>query len=206
MEHYYTENPQTPHNIRSVLFTAGSVRLELYTDAGVFSKDKVDYGSEIMIQSLPKLSGKVLDLGCGYGAIGLSIAQSNPDAHVTMVDINQRAVDLALKNMERNQIKNAAAFVSDGFHQVNGPFETIVSNPPIRAGKNVIYPLFEQSRDYLAPGGSLYLVIQKKQGAKSAVDKLQSVFGNCEAINKQGGYWILKSTCQPIAGSSETNR
>jgi 16S rRNA (guanine1207-N2)-methyltransferase len=170
--------------------------LNLFTDAGVFSKDKVDYGSQVMIKTLPDLSGNILDLGCGYGVIGLSIAQTNPEAHVTMVDVNQRAVDLANQNIERNKIKNATAFVSDGFQQVTGLFHAIVSNPPIRAGKKVIYALFEQSMEYLHPGGSLYLVIQKKQGAKSAVDKLQSVFGNCEVINKQGGYWILKSIRQ----------
>ncbi|NLB41578.1 MAG: class I SAM-dependent methyltransferase [Clostridiales bacterium] len=194
MEHYYTNNPQTPHDIRSIDFVVNQLRLELYTDAGVFSKNKVDYGSEILIKSLPELNGNILDLGCGYGVIGLSIAGLYPKSQVTMVDINQRAVETTQQNIERNQIKNAATYVSDGFDQVNGLFNAIVSNPPIRAGKNVIYPLFEQSLEFLLPGGSLYLVIQKKQGAKSAMEKLQSVFGNCEVINKQGGYWILKST------------
>ena len=196
MEHYYTKNPKAPHDIKTISFSVRGVQLEFYTDSGVFSKDKVDYGSEVMIQSLPALSGKILDLGCGYGTIGVSIAKLNPGALVTMVDINQRAVELTLRNLERNRINNASAFISDGYQQVNELFHAIVSNPPIRAGKNVIYPLFEQSADYLLPGGSLYLVIQKKQGAKSAVEKLISVFGNCEAINKQGGYWILKSTKQ----------
>ena len=194
MEHYYTNNPQTPHDIRSIDFVVNQLRLELYTDAGVFSKNKVDYGSEILIKSLPELNGNILDLGCGYGVIGLSIAGLYPETHLTMVDINQRAVETTQQNIERNQIKNAATYVSDGFEQVNGRFNAIVSNPPIRTGKNVIYPLFEQSLEFLLPGGSLYLVIQKKQGAKSAMEKLQSVFGNCEVINKQGGYWILKST------------
>lgn len=142
---------------------------------------------------MPDLSGKVLDLGCGYGAIGISLAKLNPNAHITMVDINERAVELAVRNIEQNQIKNAAAFVSDGYQQIYDRFHTIVSNPPIRAGKKIIYPLFEQSKDFLVPGGCLYLVIQKKQGAKSAADKLRAVFGNCEVINKKGGYWILKS-------------
>ncbi|HHY82136.1 MAG TPA: class I SAM-dependent methyltransferase [Clostridiales bacterium] len=194
MEHYYTHDPQSPHDIKSIAFSANDINLVLYTDTGVFSRDKVDYGSEAMIKSLPRLTGKILDLGCGYGVIGLSIAKMNPDAHVTMVDINQRAVELAVKNIERNKIKNAEAYVSDGFQKVDGLFNAIVSNPPIRAGKSVIYPLFEESINYLHPGGSLYLVIQKKQGAKSAVDKLISVFGNCEVINKKGGYWILKSS------------
>ena len=194
MEHYYTQNPQSPHNIKSISFSIKDTELEFYTDASVFSKDKVDYGSKIMITSLPALSGDILDLGCGYGAIGISIAKLNPETKVTMVDINQRAVELAIQNLERNHIKNAVAYVSDGFQQVNSQFNTIVSNPPIRAGKKVIYSLFEQSKDFLLPDGSLYLVIQKKQGAKSAVEKLKSVFGNCTVINKQGGYWILKST------------
>ena len=194
MEHYFTHDPQSPHDIKTITYKFRDVSLELYTDSGVFSKDKVDYGSDVMIKSLPGLSGSILDLGCGYGVIGLSIAKANPAAHVTMVDINQRAVDLTAMNIERNGIKNAEAFVSDGFQNVNGLYNAIISNPPIRAGKSVIYPLFEESIKYLNPNGSLYLVIQKKQGAKSAVEKLISVFGNCEVINKQGGYWILKST------------
>lgn len=196
MEHYYTENPQSPRDVKSISFTIRGVQLEFFTDAGVFSKDKVDYGSETMIRTLPALSGNILDLGCGYGVIGLSIAKLNPEAQVTMVDINQRAVELAIRNLERNHIKNAAAYVSDGFKNINNQFHAIVSNPPIRAGKKVIYPLFEQSINYLLPGASLYLVIQKKQGAKSAAEKLMSIFCNCEVINKKGGYWILKSTKQ----------
>ena len=154
----------------------------------------MDYGSELFIKSLPELNSNILDLGCGYGVIGLSIAGLYPNTQVTMVDINQRAVETTQRNIERNQIKNAVTYVSDGFNQVNGSFNAIVSNPPIRTGKNVIYPLFEQSKQYLIPGGSLYLVIQKKQGAKSAMEKLHSIFSNCEAIKKQGGYWILKGT------------
>lgn len=194
MEHYYTHNPQTPHDIKAIHFSVKDVKMELLTDAGVFSKDKVDYGSEVMIRALPALSGNVLDLGCGYGVIGISIALLNPDTNVLMADINERAAGLARLNIEKNNVKNASVCISDGFTDIDGTFSAIVSNPPIRVGKNVIYPLFEQSIDYLAPGGSLYLVIQKKQGAKSAADKLMSVYGNCEVIDKQGGYWILKST------------
>jgi 16S rRNA (guanine1207-N2)-methyltransferase len=194
MEHYYTNNPSTPHQLKTIHFTLRDLSLKLITDRGVFSKGKVDYGSMVLIKSLPVLKGKILDLGCGYGVIGVSIAKLNPGSQVTMADVNQRAVELAKANIRGNNIKNAVALVSDGFTNINDKFHTIVSNPPIRAGKKVIYPLFEQSIEYLYPGGCLYLVIQKKQGAKSAADKLESIFGNCELINKQGGYWILKST------------
>ena len=104
MEHYYTNNPQTPHDIRSINFVINQLQLELYTDAGVFSKNKVDYGSELLIKSLPELNGNILDLGCGYGVIGLSIAGLYPETHLTMVDINQRAVETTQQNIERNQI------------------------------------------------------------------------------------------------------
>jgi len=193
MEHYYTQNPSTPHDIRSITFEIGEVKLDLFTDAGVFSKEKVDYGSDCIINTLPKLTGNILDLGCGYGVIGLSLALLNPDTTVSLVDINQRAVDLTQQNIQRNHIENASAHLSDGFNQVDGLYNAIICNPPIRAGKSVIYPLYEQSTNYLIPGGAIYLVIQKKQGAKSAVDKLLSIYGNCEVINKQGGYWIIKS-------------
>jgi len=198
MEHYYTQKPNTPHDLRQIEYKVKDISLRLTTDAGVFSKNRVDYGSHVLIQSLPPLSGDILDLGCGYGVIGLSLAKLNPDSYVTLVDINERAVALTQENIRLNNIPNARAFQSNGFENVEGKYRAIVSNPPIRAGKGVIYPLFEESIQYLLPGASLFLVIQKKQGAKSAVDKLISVFGNCDVINKEGGYWILRATNRPL--------
>lgn len=194
-QHYYTKNPVSPHKPNSFKFTLGDNKtLFLTTDTGVFSKDKVDYGSECLIKSMPRLTGHILDLGCGYGVIGLSLALLNPSSYVTMVDINERAVALANENAKNNKIENVKVYTSDGFANVKGLFSTIVSNPPIRAGKKVIYPLFEKSIDFLEDGACLYLVIQKKQGAISAMEKLKTIYGNCELINKSGGYWILKST------------
>ena len=164
MEHYYTQNPQTPHNIKSISFNIKDMELEFYTDTSVFSKEKVDYGSKLLILSLPALSGEILDLGCGYGPIGISIARLNTKAQVTMVDINERAVELAVRNLERNQIKNAVALVSDGFQQINNQFNAIVTNPPIRAGKKVIYALFEQSKDFFFLAAACTW-LYKKQGA-----------------------------------------
>ena len=194
MEHYYSQKPSVAHNENKIHFKVKDFQLEFITDAGVFSKKRVDFGSNLLINSVPQTSGKILDLGCGYGVIGISLSLLNPSSEVTMVDINERAVELANRNIELNNIKNAQAIQSDGFEKVSGNFDVIVSNPPIRAGKKVIYPLFGQSIDYLNANGSIYLVIQKKQGAKSALEKLESIYGNCEVIIKDAGYWILKST------------
>lgn len=194
MEHYYTENPNTPHSIGKTTYCINGINLEFITDSGVFSKKRVDYGSDVLIQNLPPISGQVLDLGCGYGPIGISIAKLNSSAAVTMVDINNRAVDLANQNINLNGIDNATAIQSDGFDKItNCMYDVIVTNPPIRTGKKIIYGLFEKSIKHLHLGGNFYVVIQKKQGAKSAMDKLESIYGNCEAIEKKGGYWVLKS-------------
>lgn len=197
MNHYYSPNPHLPHEKAVVEYTVGGRRLLFLTDAGVFSRQKVDYGSSVLIRTLPTLEGEILDLGCGYGPIGISLATLNPATQVTMVDINKRAVALAQENIHTNRITNARARESDGFAQVEGPFRTIVSNPPIRTGKKVLYSLFEKSTEYLEPGGSLWLVVQKKQGAASAMAKLQEIYGNCVVVKKSGGYWILRSTLSP---------
>jgi 16S rRNA (guanine1207-N2)-methyltransferase len=194
MEHYYTKNPQIAHDTRKIDFNIRDIKLQFITDAGVFSKSGVDYGSCVMLNTLPKINGDVLDLGCGYGAIGIAIAKLNPMCRVTMIDINERAVELTEKNILLNKVENAECFQSDAFENVKGVYDVIVCNPPIRTGKKVIYPMFENSIKYLNSDGSLYIVIQKKQGANSAIEKLQETYGNCEAINKDAGYWILK--CQ----------
>lgn len=193
MEHYYTEQPNTPHQLTNIQYSVKDISLDLSTDAGVFSKTRVDYGSHALIHALPPLKGSILDLGCGYGPIGIALAKLNPESQVTMIDINHRAIELTLQNISKNNINNTQAYQSNGFEKVTGSFDTIVSNPPIRAGKKVIYGLFDQSIHYLNPRGAFYIVIQKKQGAPSALDKLITLYNNCEIINKKGGYWILKS-------------
>lgn len=193
MNHYYSVNPDLPHDTAVIHYLAKGRKLQFLTDAGVFSRQKVDFGSNLLINTLPALEGKVLDLGCGYGPIGISLAVLNPGIDVIMVDINRRAVALAQENIRANRVTNAQVLDSNGFDNIKGKFSTIVSNPPIRAGKKVIYPLFEQSIAFLEEGGCLWLVIQKKQGAPSAVAKLESVFGNCTVAEKSGGYWLLYS-------------
>ena len=113
---------------------------------------------------MPDLSGKVLDLGCGYGAIGISLAKLNPNAHITMVDINEQAVELAVRNIEQNQIKNAAAFVSDGYQQIYDRFHTIVSNPPIRAGKKLSIPCLNKARISLFQAAACTWLFRRNKG------------------------------------------
>lgn len=193
MEHYYSHNPTAQPNPGKIEYQIEGKQLSFLTDSGIFSREKVDFGSNLLIQTLPHLIGKVLDMGCGYGPIGISIACLCPDAYVMMVDINVRAVALAQKNILRNRITNAEILLSDGFNNVEESYRTIVCNPPIRAGKKVIYPIFEKSNQYLIPTGSLYIVIRRKQGAPSAQEKLKQVYGNCEVITKDVGYWVLRS-------------
>lgn len=194
MNHYFSKDPEVKHDLGKISYKINDHLIEIITDAGVFSKNKVDFGSDLLIKSVAPFKGKALDIGCGYGVLGISLAISNPDSFVTMVDINKRAVNLAVKNINLNNIKNASAFFSDGFSNVKEKFDVIVTNPPIRAGKKVIYPIYENSINFLNPGGSIYMVVQKKQGAPSTVEKLKSIYGNCEIVNKEKGYWIIKST------------
>ena len=162
------------------------------TDAGVFSKKMVDFGSQLLLKCLEVNQGEtVLDVGCGYGPLGLSLAKAY-GVQATMVDINNRALDLARQNAERNKVE-ATIFQSNIYEQVEGYFDHVISNPPIRAGKQVVHEIIEKSKDFLETGGDLTIVIQKKQGAPSAKSKMEEVFGNCEIVKKDKGYYILRS-------------
>lgn len=131
-------------------------------------------------------------MGCGYGPIGLSIAASYPSRIVEMIDINSRAIDLSKENALSNGISNVNIYESDRFKKVTSTqFASILTNPPIRAGKKVVHEIFEESYNHLVEGGNLWVVIQKKQGAPSAMDKLEQLFGNVEIVEKKKGYFIL---------------
>lgn len=164
------------------------------TDNGVFSKTGIDYGTQVLLETCTEepLSGKILDLGCGYGPVGIIIKKLYPQSEVTSVDVNPRAVELTEINAEKNQVQ-IHAFVSDGFDQITDAFDTVITNPPIRAGKKVIYKMFEDSYDHLCDHGKLYAVIRRQQGAESAVKKIDSVFHNCEILTRDKGYWVLKA-------------
>ena len=189
---YYAENPDAAHDIHELRVDLLGEKMTFLTDAGVFSKKMVDFGSQLLLKCLEVNQGEtVLDVGCGYGPLGLSLAKAY-GVQATMVDINNRALDLARQNAERNKVE-ATIFQSNIYEQVEGEFDHVISNPPIRAGKQVVHEIIEKSKDFLEAGGDLTIVIQKKQGAPSAKSKMEEVFGNCEVVKKDKGYYILRS-------------
>lgn len=189
---YFAENPDAKHDIHKLKVELLGQQMTFLTDAGVFSKKMIDYGSRVLLSAL-EFSKKetLLDVGCGYGTLGLTLAKAQ-ELEVTLVDINQRALDLARKNADANQV-SANIFQSNVYEHVTGQFHHIISNPPIRAGKQVVHEVISGSYDHLLADGDLTIVIQKKQGAPSAKAKMEEVFGNCETLKKDKGYYILRS-------------
>lgn len=193
-DHYYTASPASAHELRTFTYTWAGRTLSFTTDAGVFSKGHVDPGTLLLASSLPQgLCGRALDLGCGWGALSVLMLARFPDLHVVMSDVNSRALALAAQNVQANGMQ-ADTVLSDGLAGVEGLFDVIVTNPPIRAGKQVIYKMFADSRQRLTPGGRLFLVIRKQQGAPSALKYLRTLFSSVEVIARDAGYWILQGT------------
>jgi 16S rRNA (guanine1207-N2)-methyltransferase len=195
-EHYYTKRPTVQHDLQTTEEMLRGHKLTFVTDAGVFSKKGVDYGSKQLIETmeLPR-DARVLDVGCGYGPIGLTAALLCSEGHVTMVDINERAVQLSAENASRNGIHNVSILQSDLLEQVKDQrFDVILTNPPIRAGKETVHRIFTEAYGCLVNGGSIWVVIQKKQGAPSAQAKLESIYSEVVEVSKDKGYRILKAT------------
>ena len=191
-DHYYTENPNSAHDERRIALRALGNDLTFVTDAGVFSRDGLDRGTEVLLEALPPLEGRVLDLGCGWGAVGVALGKRYPALDIVMTDINSRAVELARRNLAENGV-TAAVLQGDGFDAVEGRFDAIVTNPPIRAGKAVIYGLFARARDYLEPDGALYVVIRKQQGAPSALKYLKEIYSRAETVDRDSGFHVLRA-------------
>ena len=192
-EHYYTNKPTSGHAPRMIKEELLGRLFTFETDAGVFSRDEIDFGTRVLVKSLPPLKGRVLDLGCGWGASGIPAAAANPECEILSSDVNERAVELANRNIRANGLSNIKAVVSDGFENITGEFSVIYTNPPIRAGKNVIYSLFRGAKEHLVPGGALYIVIRKQQGAPSALKFLKEEYSSAEVIEHSGGYWVIRA-------------
>ena len=191
-DHYFTQTPQSEHKPAQFETRYREHTLLFETDSGVFSRLELDRGTEVLLDALPDgLHGTTLDMGCGYGALGVSLAKAYPDCMVTMIDINERAVSLAKENAKRNGVA-AETLQSDGFASIGGrTYDLIVMNPPIRAGKQVIYRLFADGAHALNPGGAMGVVIRKQQGAPSAQTYLKTLFDDVQLRQRESGFWVL---------------
>ncbi|MDR2656935.1 MAG: methyltransferase [Oscillospiraceae bacterium] len=194
--HYFTPPPDTLHRPRSTTVTDGANELTFATDAGVFSRGGLDEGTRILLAAMKPfepLTGRALDLGCGWGALGITLASRNPALDVTMSDVNPRAVLLTNENIRRNGLdeSRARAVESDGLTNVSGIFDWILTNPPIRAGKPTVQRLILEAAARMMDAGRLILVWRKQQGAPSAMQWLGERFSRVERIDRESGYWVI---------------
>lgn len=197
MEHYFTNNPNLKSELRTIIYKNRGHEFTFYSDNGVFSKDKIDYGSNLLLDTLftfKKINDtdtkKALDVGCGYGLIGISIAKIL-GYEVTMCDVNNRALHLAQKNAQLNKA-SVQIINSDVYENIDGKFDLIITNPPIRAGKSVVYKILDDAQKYLSGDGELWCVIRKNQGAKSTKEHLDISY-DCEIVTKNKGFYIIKA-------------
>lgn len=196
-DHYFTSKPSADKNEKKIEARLKGQQMTFTTDAGVFSRDRVDFGSKVMIEAIDERAfstGEVLDVGCGYGPVGLSLAKANPSLHIDMIDVNERALELAKKNAELNGVSNVSIFLSSIYDQVEKQtYGAVISNPPIRAGKQTVHKIITDAKEHLADNGVLIIVIQKKQGAPSAKKVMEEIYGNVTRIGLDKGYWVLQS-------------
>lgn len=193
MKHYFTDNTDIESQPEQFVFRYKDENILFTSDNGVFSKKMIDYGSRVLLDSFYKGDEKsLLDVGCGYGTFGICLKKIYPDLKVEMIDVNDRALSLAKKNAKDNQV-DVTVYKSSVYENVTGTYDVIVSNPPVRAGKSVVMDILTEAYEHLNASGSLWVVLQKKQGAPSAKKKMTEVFGNCEIVKRDKGYYILKS-------------
>lgn len=194
MSHYFENDENVKSCVKSIDIYFKDKYFKFASDNGVFSKDGVDVGSKLLVETYVAYGrkGRVLDVGSGIGVIGIMISKFN-NCEVDMLEINKRAVSLCEKNIFDNELDKCRVFESDVYEKADGVYDAVVSNPPIRAGKSVVFEILEKAKEHLVDNGELWVVIRKKQGADSAKKKLMDVYGNCEVVNKDKGFCILKS-------------
>jgi len=193
MNHYFTKNNNIKSNEKTIEFTFNNKQYKFLTDNGVFSKDGLDIGTEVLLKALnfENIKGDVLDLGCGYGPIGI-ILSKNTTAKIDMIDINDRAISLTKKNITLNKATNIDVFESDGYENVKKKYDYIITNPPIRVGKEILYKILKEAKEHLKPDGELWFVINKHQGAKSTAKDMASVY-NIEVVEKSKNFFVIKA-------------
>ena len=194
MKHYYTENDDLISEPEQFIFNYRGKTLTFVSDNGVFSKRMTDYGSRVLLETTSIDSSKktLLDVGCGYGTFGLALKSVYPFLEIDMIDINDRALNLARENLKLNNV-NANVYLSNTYEKVENKYDLIVTNPPIRAGKEIVTKILVDSKKYLNLNGEIWIVIQKKQGAPSAKKNLESVFKKVDIVKRDKGYYILRA-------------
>ena len=195
MSHYYENDPTLRSKRKTLDLYLNDKKLSFVSDSGVFSNSQIDYGSFTFLKTLLK-ENKVetlLDVGCGYGILGITLCYFGFTKKATLIDINEKAISLTKENIDNYHLDNVECFVSNGFEKITSKYAAIVINPPIRAGKEVINKMFADSVKHLTQNGSLYIVIKKSLGAPSAIKYLQTLYANVLILNKDKGYYIIKS-------------
>lgn len=196
-DYYFTENPNVEHDEKHWRYTLLGHELNFVSDNGVFSKNTLDFGTRTLLEALPLdvPQSSILDVGCGYGPMGIALAKQFPEARVEMTDVNERALALAERNAEANGVAaRTRVYHSDAYEAVaKTDFTTVVSNPPVRAGKTVVNAIITGAKEHLTKGGQLIIVLQKKQGAPSVKKLMAETFGNVTVLKKNKGYYILRS-------------
>lgn len=193
-DHYYSRQQNVESNPVFIEAYIKGHHYNFKTDTGVFSKSKIDFGSKLLIENIliPNLPGPILDVGCGYGPIGITIARENSTRTIHMIDINERALSLATENAALNDVTNVKIYESDRLTKVTEKeFAAIITNPPIRAGKTIVFDIYRQAYDLLVNDGELWVVIQKKQGAQSTLKFLKEKYNEVEVVKKAKGYFII---------------
>ena len=197
MSQYFQNDKNIKSVKRLINFNFSDKKFSMYSDNGVFSKDKFDFGTRVLLENIDihSICGKVLDLGCGTGVVGLILGSLNKNISIDMVDINERAIELARENIKLNNLNNNNIFISDVYSSVNDKYDYIITNPPIRAGKEVIRRFLLGAKDYLNNNGTLYFVMRKDHGVKSMIKELEEKY-KVEVINKEKGFYIV--SCEKL--------
>lgn len=193
MEHYFTENKDTKSEIREIKFSYEDKDFIFFSDNGVFSKNRIDNGSISLIDSYLKEnrdSKEILDLGCGYGTIGIIISKLT-GSFVDSVDVNKRSLHLAERNVKKNKV-GVSVFYSDAYTSINKKYDVIITNPPVRAGKEKVLEFLLGAKDHLNENGTLWFVIRKDQGAKSISKNIENVY-TVENVDKNKGFYVFKA-------------
>lgn len=190
----YFDNDDLKSNIEEYETYMFQNKFRFKTDNGVFSKNKLDFGTRLMLENLPikDMSGDILDLGCGYGVVSIILSRFI-DAKFDAVDVNLRALHLAEMNSKINKATDINFFESYCYDSVdkNKLYDYIITNPPIRAGKDVVYKMLREAKEHLKSDGELYFVMRKDQGAKTAIRDISDIY-NVDIICKEKGFFVIK--------------